>query len=610
MAIRLLPPNLINQIAAGEVIERPASALKELMENAIDAGATTIQISIREGGRSYISVADNGSGMTRADMELAVQRHATSKLPDGDLFNIQTLGFRGEALPSIGAVARLKLTSHHRDADEAWQISVEGGEQKPIMPVSFPIGTRVEVADLFFATPARLKFLKTITTEVNHIVDMVNRTAMSHPEIAFMLKDERRVILDFPAVQDKMERLRRIMGGEFKDNALIIEAKRSEMSLSGYVGLPTLNRANANLQYLFVNNRPVKDKLLNGALRAAYQDFLARDRHPLVALYLTVPPADVDMNVHPAKTEVRFKDPARIRNVIVSALKEALHQAGHRASTTVAATAFQSMKSGPNTTFHERKPIQPYVQNVTSGLRTGGGELAAQRVSNPVPDLQAQSLGVSRPPREAFIPEPVEPKPEVDVLAEHPLGEARAQVHGTYIIAESQKGIVIVDQHAAHERLVYEQMKKAFQSQGLQRQLLLVPEFVELTEAQVDLLMPHQPDLKDFGLMFEKVGPQSVLVRETPAILGDVNVSRLVQDLVDELEELGNPHSLKEKVDYVLATIACHGSVRAGKRLSQTEMNALLRQMEETPHSGQCNHGRPTYVELAKVDVEKLFGRR
>lgn len=593
--LRVLEPHLINQIAAGEVIERPASAVKELVENAIDAGATEITVTLRDGGRSLISVKDNGCGMSPDELELAIQRHATSKLPDSDLFNIATLGFRGEALPSIGSVSRLHITSQQKGSGEAWVLKIEGGVKQDLTPAVHPEGTTVEVKDLFYATPARLKFLKAPTTEFNHAVDHIQRLAMCHPQVHFKVLNDQKVTADFKATEEPLERLSHVMGAEFAENSLSIDIHRDDYSLEGFVSLPTLNRATANHQYLFVNNRPVKDKVLVGAVRAAFQDFLAKDRHPLLALFLYLPSSEVDMNVHPAKTEVRFRDAQKVRNLIVSSIKQALSGAGHRASTTVAQQAINAFQ--PSASVH-RPSYQPSFP-----LHKSPGPSTIKATPPWTPSVSAVQPMVTPQPD----PEPVNSdEPQQD----HPLGYAKAQVHGTYIVAQSSKGIVIVDQHAAHERLVYEDMKKAMSEKGLVRQALLIPEVVELDIPRAQALANLQGDLQALGLAIEPFGDNSILVRETPAIMGEVNCQGLIKDLADEIMELGKDFSLKEHIDEILATVSCHGSVRAGRRLTVPEMDALLRQMEATPHSGQCNHGRPTYVELGLPDIEKLFGRR
>jgi DNA mismatch repair protein MutL len=602
MPIRRLPEVVVNRIAAGEVIERPAAAVKELVENAIDAGASRIEVTLADSGRSLIAVVDDGSGMSRDELTLAIERHATSKLPDDDLLRIATLGFRGEALPSIGAVSRLAITSRQNDAAEAWSIAVEGGRSVPPIPVAHPPGTRVEVRDLFFATPARLKFLKGDRSELHQATDAVQRLAMAHPDIAFHLTADGRAALRLPAANGdlfaaRLERVSAVIGREFFDNALAIDAARTieamgEVRLTGHAGLPTYHRATAQYQYLFVNGRPVRDKLLAGAVRGAYADFLARDRHPVVALFLEVPPEAVDVNVHPAKAEVRFRDAASIRGLIVGSLRHALAEAGHRASTTVAIGALGAFKQQdaprPFTPSWRRSPTLP----------RGLAETAAAYQA-PLGDLATLSAAVA---------ELTHPAPQA--AQDFPLGVARAQLHETYIVAQTADSIVIVDQHAAHERLVYEQMKDSLANGAIRRQVLLIPEVVELDEAAVARLSPRLAEFAELGLIAEPFGPGAVVVREVPALLGEVDVHGLIRDLADELAELGTALSLKERLGEVCGTMACHGSVRAGRRLSADEMNALLRQMEATPHSGQCNHGRPTYVELRLADIEKLFGRR
>jgi len=608
MTLRQLPPILVNRIAAGEVIERPAAAVKELVENAIDAGAKHIEVTIQEGGQRLIVVIDDGIGMTAEELTLAVERHCTSKLPDDDLLDIRWLGFRGEALPSIGAVSRLTLASRRRGAAEAWSVAVEGGGKSALKPAAQSAGTRVEVRDLFYATPARLKFLKTPRAERDQAVDVVERLAMAHPEIDFtVIGDEARVLRRFPAQghalgvdpwAQRRERLAQVLGRSFSDNALPVEAVREGVRLTGLIGLPTLNRATARDQYLFVNSRPVRDKLLLGAVRGAYQDFLARDRHPMVVLFLELPAGEVDVNVHPAKAEVRFRDASLVRGLIVGSLKHALDAAGHRASTTVADTAMAALRPlhGPPPSFHYAMPAR-----APRGLAEAAADFQA-------PLDRDGGAGFARP--EARAERAVADATAEETATRYPLGAARAQLHETYIIAETDSGLVIVDQHAAHERLVYERMKEALAENGVQRQLLLIPEVVELEEPAVARLTERAGELSELGLVLEPFGPGAVAVRETPAMLGQIDVQGLVRDLADELAELGGAFSLKERLEEFCGTLACHGSVRAGRRLSQGEMNALLRQMEATPHSGQCNHGRPTYVELKRADIEKLFGRR
>ncbi len=596
MTIRLLPETLVNRIAAGEMVERPASAVKELVENALDAGATRIDVVLKDGGRVLITVTDDGHGMGAAELELAVQRHATSKLPGDDLVHIGTLGFRGEALPSIGAVSRLVLTSRRADADEACTISVEGGKVAPVQPAAHPPGTRVEVRDLFYATPARLKFLKAARTELTHVTDVINRLAMAHPHVGFSLFDDARQVIKFNPAQGelfpaRLDRLGAVMGREFQDNAMPVEAEREGVRLSGFAGLPTLSRRNAAMQFLFVNGRPVRDKLLYGALRGAYQDVLASDRYPLVALFLDLPPETVDINVHPAKTEVRFRDAGLVRGLIVGATKHALAEAGHRTSTTASIAALGAARpEGP------RPPTQVYAPRggtVHRGLR----DTAAQ--------YHAALPGMEAAPQAPAVEAPVD-----EAAAAYPLGVARGQLHATYIVAQTEDGIVIVDQHAAHERLVHERIKGALKEGGVARQGLLIPEVVELDEASADRLLNRAGELETLGLLLEAFGPGSVVVREAPALLGETDIKGLVRDLAEDLAELEEAVNLQDRLSEVCATMACHGSIRAGRTLNTSEMNALLREMEATALSGQCSHGRPTYVELKLHDVEKLFGRR
>jgi len=605
MTIRLLPPNLVNQIAAGEVVERPASAVKELVENAIDAGARRIEVVLGAGGQALISVTDDGCGMGPEELELAVERHATSKLPDDDLFHIQALGFRGEALPSIGSVARLRLTSRPRGADSAWTLLVEGGAKGAPEPAAHSQGTRVEVRDLFFATPARLKFLKNPRTELSHAKDVLERLSMAHPRIGFTLSDETRAVLKLPACGGddetaRVERLTAVLGRDFGPNSVLIDAEREGLRLSGRVSLPTFNKATAAGQYLFVNGRPVRDRLLAGAVRGAYQDVLAHDRHAMVALFLEVPAEEVDVNVHPAKAEVRFRDQGLVRGLIVGAIKHALAAAGHRAA----------VSSGDLGALGAYRPASSLPSH--SGATFGGRWEPPPRPSAGAYQQAAEAqapLGffeAAQPQGRAFEPAP----PAEEPPPAYPLGLARGQVHDTYIIAQTADGLVIVDQHAAHERLVYERMKAALASGGITRQGLLLPEVVEMDEAACVRLLARAEDMAALGLIVESFGPGAVVVRETPALLGDCDVQGLIRDLADEIAEWGGMLALQDRLAHVCGTMACHGSVRAGRSLNAAEMNALLRQMEATPHSGQCNHGRPTYVELKLADIEKLFGRR
>ena len=595
MKIRRLSEGTVNRIAAGEVVERPASAVKELVENAPDAGARRIDIAVSNGGADLILVEDDGEGMDAADLALAVERHATSKLPEDNLSHIVTMGFRGEALPSIGAVARLSIASRTASGD-AHEIRVDGGIVAPPQPTGFRAqgqhGTRVEVRELFFATPARLKFMKSARSEDLATLDIVKRLAMARPDVGFTLMLDGRRALDLPAETDligpQLKRLARIMGREFGDNAAPVNVSREGVTIAGFAGLPTYNRANAQMQFLFVNGRPVRDKLLIGAVRGAYADFLARDRHPALALFLECDPAFVDVNVHPAKTEVRFRDAGLVRGLIVSSLKRALAEAGHRASTTVAGAALAALRPQSNAPF--------YQQDYTP--RPSGA-----RLEDPGRAFYAPLLADTAPA--AHVEQPADaPAPDL------PLGVARAQLHETYVVAQTADGIVIVDQHAAHERLVYERMKKALANGGIARQPLLIPEIVELDPAEVSRVAARAGELAELGLVVEPFGPDAVMVREMPAMLGQADIKALIRDLADDIAETGNAHSLKERLEEISGTLACHMSVRAGRRLSGEEMNALLREMEATPHSGQCNHGRPTYVEVKLSDIEKLFGRR
>jgi DNA mismatch repair protein MutL len=624
MPIRRLPNELVNRIAAGEVVERPASAVKELVENALDAGATRVEVQADGGGLTRLLIADDGKGIPPDELPLAVERHATSKLSPGedgdyDLLRIFTLGFRGEALPSIGSVARLSITSRAKGLADAHAIQVEAGAVGVVSPAAFPgpHGARVEVRDLFYATPARLKFMKSERAEALAITEELKRQAMAHEAVGFSLDLDGRRTLRLPPEaagdEGRLARLAGIMGREFSENALLIDHEREGVRLSGYAGLPTYNRGNAAHQYLFVNGRPVRDRLLQGALRAAYADFLARDRHPLAALYIELDPTQVDVNVHPAKAEVRFRDPGLVRGLIVGGLRHALAAAGHRASTTVSTAALGG--------FRPQEAPQP--PGGFSAWRSGGwtptpagGALAAAVQAIPgLNEISARAEPQWDPPGEpASYPAVGEgaapaPSPVFDPV-DYPLGAARAQVHETYIVAQTRDGIVVVDQHAAHERLVYERMKVEMAQGGVARQALLLPEVVELDPAEAERLAARVDELAEMGLVVEAFGPGAVLVREVPALLGQTDVQGLVRDIADDLAENGQALALKERLEEVCGTMACHGSVRAGRRLTAPEMNALLRQMEATPHSGQCNHGRPTYVELKLADIERLFGRR
>lgn len=607
MPIRQLSPGTINRIAAGEVIERPASVVKELVENAIDAGADTIDVVTTGGGLSLIRVTDNGCGMDDDDLTLCVERHATSKLIDDNLSTIATLGFRGEALPSIGSVARLSIVSCQTQGD-AHEIIVDRGRKGTIKPAASNIGTKVEVHDLFSATPARLKFMKSERAENQAINDIMKRIAMANPDITFSVTTGQRNALALPKTgtsgDDLLARLGRIMGKDFFKDAVPVAAETEAARVRGFIGLPTLNRADASQQFLFVNGRPVKDKLLFGAVRGAYGDLLPRGRAPMLALFIDVAPEDVDVNVHPAKVEVRFRDAGRVRSLLVSAMRAALEEAGHQASAfggvktidTLAASVAHATPQAP----HHAPAGAPFPANGNRPIypaRPARGGLAE--------DLQAPFEAVNTPSANAdATAEPV----DTDAIA-CPLGAARAQLHETYIVAQTEESVIIVDQHAAHERLVYERMKKALSNGGVARQGLLIPDIIELDEDDAEALADRADELAELGLVVELFGQGALAVREVPALLGDCNVKGLVQDLADEIRTNGQGFALRDKLEAVCSRMACHGSVRAGRRLTPKEMNALLRDMEATPYSGQCNHGRPTYVELKLKDIERLFGR-
>jgi DNA mismatch repair protein MutL len=608
MTLRLLPEGLVNRIAAGEVVERPAAAVKELVENAIDAGASRIEVVLRDGGKSFIAVTDDGCGMTADELKLAVLRHATSKLDDDDLTDIATLGFRGEALPSIGAVSRMTLTSRPDDG-EAARIRVEAGRIEGPEPAALPPGTRVEVRDLFFATPARLKFLKSDRTEFSHTQDALMRLAMAHPEIAFTLADGENLRLNLGAVMADLfdarrARLAALLGGDFAKDALEIDADREGLGLTGLAGLPTAARRTADRQYLFVNGRPVRDRMLAGAVRGAYQDVLARDRHPMVVLFLDAPPEFVDVNVHPAKTEVRFRDPGLVRGLIVGAIRHALAGAGVRTATQVSGAALGAFHAGgdrPGSGAAAWTGGWPagFARRPSAGLAEAAAHFQAPTVN------EAGFAGLGAP--QARV---ADPSADTEAVDSYPLGAARAQLFNTYIVAETADGMVIVDQHAAHERLVYERIRAGLEGGGVARQILLIPEVVELEPGQADRIAAHADELAAMGLLLEPFGEGAVVVRETPAMLGEVAADSLIRDLADELASLGQGLVLSEKLETVCATMACHSSVRAGRRLTAQEMNALLREMEATPNAAQCGHGRPTLVHLDRADIEKLFGRR
>ena len=595
VAIRQLSPETVNRIAAGEVIERPASVVKELVENAIDAGGREIEVVVTGGGLSLIRVTDDGSGMSADDLRLCVERHATSKLSEEDLFDIKSLGFRGEALPSIGSIARLEVTSKARGATSGFGVVVERGAKSPLCPAALNQGTVVEVRDLFSATPARLKFMKTERSETMAVGEIVRRLAMAHPDIGFIVQTGDRKPAQFVRGESTpaglLERLGAIMGREFMADALEIKGGASgatgPMRVYGFAGLPTLHRPDSSQQYLFVNGRPVKDKLLIGAVKAAYGDLIPRGRSPLLALFLDVATSDVDVNVHPAKAEVRFRDSGRVRALLVGALAEALAAAGHRASAQGGALTMETFQAGvlPNCSPPEGR----------EGYAPGFWEEAQAPFTafdQPSADSRA---GVSDFP---------------EALLDRPLGAVRAQVHENYIVAQTRDGLIIVDQHAAHERLVYERLKGMLASGGVATQGLLIPAIVSLDQDDAELLAERAGELSELGLVLEAFGTGAIAVRETPALLGDTDIEGLVKDLAAELRTDGSTRALKDRLEAVASRMACHGSVRSGRRLTAEEMNALLREMEATPYSGQCNHGRPTYVALKLADIERLFGRR
>ena len=598
MPVRQLPEVVVNRIAAGEVVERPASVVKELVENALDAGAARIEVVIDGGGRRLVRVRDDGAGMPLTDLSLCVERHATSKLPDDDLMAVASLGFRGEALPSIGAVARLRLTSRHADEPHGWALEVNGGAKGEPRPAAAERGTTVEVAELFYATPARLKFLKTDRAEAEAARDVVRRLAMSRPDVAFTLAGEDRKADVWPAAGKgpgaRLTRLADILGAEFRANSVAVEGEKEGVRIEGYAGLPTFSKANSLAIHLFVNGRPVRDKLLMGAVRGAYADVMPRDRHPVLALWISLDPHQVDVNVHPAKAEVRFRDPGLVRGLIVRALRDALGEGARRAAETRATVhAFRTFSTVP-----PRATWNPPAAGWSAPRPSGFSESAAARA----PSLDLGEVMTAEARAHAV-------EPAADDL-DRPLGAARAQLHGTYILSQTREGLVVIDQHAAHERIVYERIKRALARDGVTRQMLLVPHIVELDQADVDRLAARAADLEQWGLVLEAFGPGAVAVRETPALLGDVEIDALVRDLAEHMAEWDEALPLERRLLHVAATMACHGSVRAGRRLKPEEMNALLREMEATDNAGQCNHGRPTHVFLTLGDIERLFGRK
>ena len=624
--IRRLDPVLIDRIAAGEVVERPASAVKELVENAIDAGARAIAVEIGDGGRRLIRVSDDGRGMDEADLVLAVERHATSKLPEGNLSDIRTLGFRGEALPSIAAVSRLTITTRRADAPGGLMLQVDAGARGEPRPASAMPGTRIDVADLFMATPARLKFLKSDRAEAQAVAEVVRRLAVAHPQIRFSLTGEHLTDFSWPAEEGDRagltRRLGRVLGRDFPDNAVAVDAAREGFALSGMIGLPTYHRGNGAQIHFVVNGRPVRDKLLLSAVRGGYADVMASDRHPVLALFITCDPAIVDVNVHPAKTEVRFREPGLIRSLVVSAIRDALAGAGHRAATTGGAGMLGAMRvhgggygggygargftpppRPQGGAYHAGAPLAESWQAPYGGA-TGFAEAGQAAFEAFAPGADTRRADIAEPELPADAGEGA-PASEA-----YPLGAARAQLHETYIVAQTRDGIVIVDQHAAHERLVYERLKRERAQSGIARQILLIPEIVELDPLDVARLGDAGEALAELGLVLEPFGPDAVALREVPAALAEGNLAALVRDVADALAETGEAAPLARRLDAVLSRMSCHGSIRAGRRLRPQEMDALLREMEATPLSGQCNHGRPTYVALKRSDIERLFGRR
>lgn len=602
--IRLLDTNLINQIAAGEVIERPAAVIKELVENAVDAGSTQIDIVLREGGRTLIQVTDNGYGIPKEALELAVERHATSKLPEGDLFNIRSFGFRGEALPSIGAVSRLTLISRTAEQDTAWQLVVEGGIKAPLTMVSHPFGTRVTVRDLFYATPVRLKFLKSVNTELAHCTDYIKRLAMSHPSVGFSLKDGDKIIFKYSPTPHFEERLKDILGLEFHKNARPFQGQRDNLTFKGWASLPTYNRSQSTEQFFLVNNRPVRDKLFHASIKIAYQDLLATNRHPIVVGFLTIEPEEVDVNVHPAKTEVRFRESQNVRSLLIYTIKQTLENYSRTTSDHLSHQAIAnfrapflkeqstSIPSTPNSSAYSQQRFTNFISPSISSQKASYFS-NSQTVINKVEPVQEASHFE-------------ETRPYIDL----PLGQAIAQVHQMFVLAEKEDALIIVDQHAAHERIVYEKLKQQFKDQTVKSQSVLLPEVLKLSEIDLNCLKPHLSSLEMLGFDIEVYGENSLIIRQVPALLSGLKPQDFIYDLLSDIKELDQNISVSEALQNILSSIACHGSIRAGRKLSVNEMNALLRQMENTANSAQCNHGRPTYIELRKTDIEKLFGRK
>lgn len=619
MPIRVLPSNLVNQIAAGEVIERPASVIKELVENAIDAGASKIEVTLEGGGKNLIMVNDNGKGIGKDELSLAVERHATSKLPDNDLFNINFLGFRGEALPSIASVAKMTINSRQQGADSGWQISVNGGDKGEVKPAAIPLGTRIEVRDLFYTTPARLKFMKADASETAQCVDMLQRIALANPQISFYLESDGKKKVALNACQGELfdsrqRRVADVMGGEFEENSVAISAGNDFCKISGFIGIPTYNKANSLSEFLFVNNRPVRDKLILGAIKGAYQDMMTSGRYPACAVFVEVEPMYVDVNVHPTKAEVRFYDNGAIRGLLVGSIRHALSLGGKKSAET------GGLEHLLEHTLEENELPQQIYSNAERQADYVMRERTTEFTTTPFNNVKNYGGGHGRgsystmsiPALESKFSVRVAEEPTAETIAEvGELGLAKAQFHNTYIISQTEDSIVIIDQHAAHERITMEKMKQSMaKHEQVPTQMLLLPEVVDLSLSEKENVLEYAEQLAQLGLRLEEFGTSAVLVREIPALLGDTDVKKLVKDIAAEISEWGGEYALSDKIHHICATIACHGSVRAGRSLNIEEMNHLLRDMEKTEHSGQCNHGRPTYVKIKLSDIEKLFERR
>lgn len=619
MPIRVLPSNLVNQIAAGEVIERPASVIKELVENAIDAGASKIEVTLEGGGKNLIMVNDNGKGIGKDELSLAVERHATSKLPDNDLFNINFLGFRGEALPSIASVAKMTISSRQQGADSGWQISVNGGDKGEVKPAAIPLGTRIEVRDLFYTTPARLKFMKADASEAAQCVDMLQRIALANPQISFYLESDGKKKVALNACQGELfdsrqRRVADVMGGEFEENSVAISAGNDFCKISGFIGIPTYNKANSLSEFLFVNNRPVRDKLILGAIKGAYQDMMTSGRYPACAVFVEVEPMYVDVNVHPTKAEVRFYDNGAIRGLLVGSIRHALSLGGKKSAET------GGLEHLLEHTLEEDELPQQIYSNAERQADYAMRERTTEFTTTPFNNVKNYGGGHGRgsystmsiPALESKFSVRVAEEPTAETIAEvGELGLAKAQFHNTYIISQTEDSIVIIDQHAAHERITMEKMKQSMaKHEQVPTQMLLLPEVVDLSLSEKENVLEYAEQLAQLGLRLEEFGTSAVLVREIPALLGDIDVKKLVKDIAAEISEWGGEYALSDKIHHICATIACHGSVRAGRSLNIEEMNHLLRDMEKTEHSGQCNHGRPTYVKIKLSDIEKLFERR